>query len=61
MDNVQLDDGTVYHLRNDAPKRKPKRYDNAENTRQGDLFLGLHDLPGQQYLIENTNGWSDGE
>jgi hypothetical protein len=49
------DEVTTFALRNDAPKTKKPRFDGSDRSRQQNLFIGLHDLPGQKYLIPETN------
>lgn len=37
------------------PPHKPAEFANSDAGRQQSLFVGLGDLPGQQYLIDTCN------
>lgn len=40
-----------FRLTNDPPRNPPAEFHNLNRSRQPKLFIGLNDLPGQQYLV----------
>ncbi len=56
--SAEKSDGEEFALTNPAPKPKPWRGDEPDNTRQTKLLSGLDCLPGQQDLFaaDGENG-----
>lgn len=49
-------DAEPFTLRVDLPPRpRPATFDKLDRTRQRELFVGRNDLPGQTYLIPESN------